>query len=406
MRTVFARIIIALAAMAMFTACADIEQTDIVTGASLRAVSVALGDAHSCAPLSDGLAECWGRNNIGQLGNTAPLQSLVPVEVAGLASVVEMTGGGAHTCARLSDGTLRCWGDNSSGQLGNASDSSSTAPVAPIGITSAVSVSAGGDHTCAVVAGGAVMCWGSNSSSQLGNGTTASSSTPVQVSSITNAASVSAGGNHTCAFLNDGTARCWGENAFGQLGNGAIINSGVPVAVQGLTGATQVSAGANHTCAVVSNGTIECWGDNTGGQLGVSWTLISLSPLVEITVSTVPVTAASSSITTATSVAAGGDYTCATVAEGRVRCWGENAFGQLGNGSTIGFDPPGIGASSTSTIVPVSASGVTNATSVDAGLFHSCARISDSSVKCWVENSYGQLGDGSGIDSLTPVSVE
>lgn len=370
------------------------------------ASSAASGDLHACALQTDGTIRCWGDNSSGQLGDDTTATRLAPVTVAGINSAVEVSAGGAHTCALLSDGTVRCWGLNSSGQLGDATTSSAAAPVAVSGIANAAAISAGSSHTCALLGSGAVLCWGRNRSGQLGDGTTSDSSSPVQVSGISTAASITAGGSHTCARLVDGTVRCWGSSSFDQLGNTGISTgqrSATPVEVTNLSSVASLEAGTNHTCATLASGEARCWGDNSRGQLGAAWTLISVFPVVAFTTSRVPV--AVTNVTSATSITAGGSHSCALLSDNTLRCWGENESGQLGNGSFVGLTPPGPGTAGTATVVPVSPLGLSAVTGVSAGLFHTCARLSGGVVSCWGANTSGQLGDSTGLSSAIPVNV-
>ena len=372
----------------------------------LLASSVSAGDTHTCA-VSNSAVKCWGLNSSGQLGDDTATNSLSPVLVSGITDAAEVSAGGRHTCARLSDSTVWCWGNNTDGQLGDNTTAGSRVPVQVQGITTAAGISAGGNHTCSVLANGTVWCWGNNLNGQLGNGTNNDSSIPVQVSGITGASAVAAGGIHTCALLTDGTVRCWGSNVLEQLGNSLLLpgsRSNVPVTATTVSSAVEISAGANHNCvSVTSPGTrVRCWGNNFSGQLGSAWTVIF--PVVETTSNT-PLTV--NGITTPTSsVAAGLDHSCAALSnDGTLRCWGENGNGQLGNFTTFSFVPPGAGASSSSTVIPVTVSGINSATRVTAGLFHSCALLASSRVMCWGLNSFGQLGDGSSVSSFTPVLV-
>ncbi len=145
--------------------------------------------------------------------------------------------------------------------------------------------------------------------------------------------------------------------------------------------ASKVAAGNSHSCAALSDGTVKCWGNNFYGQLGNGTT----------TNSSVPVSV--SGITNATVVAADNNHSCAALSDGTVKCWGKNYYGGLGNGTT------------TNSSVPVSVSGITTATAVSAGSGHSCALLSDGMVKCWGYNAYGELGDGTTTSSNVPVSV-
>jgi alpha-tubulin suppressor-like RCC1 family protein len=157
--------------------------------------------------------------------------------------------------------------------------------------------------------------------------------TPVAVSSLTGATAVSAGGDSACALLPGGTVQCWGGNAYGALGNGAAGDySATPVPVSGLSGAAAISVGSSSACAVLSGGTVECWGSNAVGELGDGTTIDSATPVVV------------SGLMNASSVSVGGSpangqySACAVISDGSVRCWGNTTFGALGNGTAIGPD--------------------------------------------------------------------
>lgn len=367
-------------------------------GTELRASFPSAGGFHTCAVSGDS-AVCWGENSDGQLGNGGRLDAPFAVRVQDIAGPAEVSSGGTHSCALLTDGTVRCWGRNAFGQLGTASGASSTAPVAVSGLTGAVSISAGNSHTCAVLSGGSVVCWGNNAFGQLGDGSFAHSASPVTVSGLAGATAVSAGGTHTCALVSGGEARCWRSSIRDQLGNAGIptgSGSRSPVEVTGLSGAVSLSAGENHTCVLLDSGAVRCWGDNSSGQLGSFWAAPNLPT------SSTPL---SPGVSDAVSIAAGLSHSCAALSDKRVVCWGENAEGQLGNGSFAGFVPPGPSAPPTTTISPVQAAGLATAVSVTAGLFHSCAGLEDGRVACWGRNTSGQLGDGTGLSSPVPVSV-
>jgi alpha-tubulin suppressor-like RCC1 family protein len=193
---------------------------------------------------------------------------------------------------------------------------------------------------------------------------------------------LSLGDAHSCARRADGTVACWGKNLNGQLGNGTMSHiETAPVAVVGLSDAVELSAAQIHTCARRARGTVVCWGDNQYGQLGNGTT----------TPSTVPVNV--SGITDAVELVSGAFHFCARTSVGKVLCWGRNDFGQLGNGTEIEAHVP--------TAVP----GLT-AVALGAGDFHSCAVLADGSVECWGQNSNGQLGDTSLAQQDAPVAVK
>ncbi len=344
------------------------------------------GGAHTCAALANGSLRCWGENHWGQLGNNTggpTSQSTTPIVVWGISAVTTIVTGGAHTCAAIG-GLVHCWGYNGSGQLGDGSFFSNDilVPVQVVDITNAVALGAGESHNCAVLATGAMRCWGSGDNGQLGDGSSTTSASPLAVSGITTAIGVSGGSNHTCAVLSAGGVRCWGLNGFGQLGNGTNDNAVTPVTVSGIATATAIATGSNHSCARLSNGTVRCWGSNFVGALGNGTFNDSNTP---VTVS---------GITTATGVGASGDTSCAVLSGGGVRCWGDNSSGQLGNGTTGG-----------NSNVPVAVSNITTAVAVTAGGLHGCARLSDGRLRCWGGNGDGQLGNGGTSGSNVPVDV-
>ena len=304
--------------------------------------------------------------------------------------LLQITSGASHSCAILDDGSVSCWGDNSNGQLGDESRTPSLEPEKasmPLG-RKAVGVSAGSYHTCSVLDDGSVRCWGSNEFGQLGDGTEIERTSPVVVDlgQGISALGISSGESHTCAVLSDQSVKCWGQNSNGQLGDGTTEDRSSPVlADMGGEDALLVSAGSYHTCAIMSDRTVMCWGDNWNGQLG-DGTNSDRSTPVEISIP---------SNSSAVSLDAGSMHTCLGVNDGSMFCWGYNAYGQLGNG--------GNGNSNSPVMVPLSANQLLS--SVQVGLFHSCALFDSGEVACWGDNSNGQLGDGSQIGRTIPTIV-
>jgi len=335
-------------------------------------------------------------------------ESTPSIEVSATPSraiAVALAAGENHTCALIASGIVKCWGANYAGQLGSgppsAPSSATSQPVQVSGITTAIGIAAGRYHTCANLSDGQVSCWGENKLGQLGNGGIVASSAPIPVSNILkNGMAVYAGKDHACAQLMDATLSCWGSNKEGQLGSGGLATSPLPVQVSGVKRNILFSAGYTHSCADSQSSDlvdrkIKCWGKNESGQLGNN-TLTDTTGGADTAVKNFQTQVPGVVTDNAIALATGFKHSCAIVEDGSVNCWGSSEFGQLGN-SVIG-----AGLKSN---VPVLTSGITNAIAISAGESHTCAVLSDNSVQCWGANHAGQLGTGTLLDSPTPVTV-
>lgn len=368
------------------------------------AVAIAAGAGHTCAIQRDGSVSCWGANEYGQLGNGTSLSYAVPVKAEGIIDAIAITAGGQHTCALHGDGSVSCWGNNEYGQLGNSINgvelTSSYVPAKVVNINDAIAVSAGGNHTCAVHQDNTVSCWGYEGGGQLGDIATrltegVSWAEPQKLRVVSDAIEIAAGGldesiyesNYTCALHLDGTISCWGGNEEGQLGHdNSYRTSAIPVSVEGIGDATAIAAGFSHSCAVHDDGSISCWGDNGYGQLGNGTVFSSALP--------VPVQGITDAIAVATS--SGWDYvhSCALHQNGAVSCWGGNEEGQLGNGAKE------------QSSVPVQVKGITDAVAIAIDWHHSCVVHQNGSISCWGDNEEGQLGNGTETGWSVPAQVE
>lgn len=320
-----------------------VNTAGVLAGKSLTTIST--GAAHACALADDGKPYCWGFNIYGQLGNGTTTLSTVPVAVdtSGVLAgkkITDISAGGYHTCV-LADGALYCWGFNATGQLGNGTTTNSPVPVAVnmAGVLAGKTITriaAGYSFTCVRDSDGKAYCWGANGIGQLGNNTTTNSSVPTAVNTagVLNGKSLSvlsSGEGHACG-LDSGAAYCWGYNVAGQLGNNTTTTSLVPTAVNTATvlsgrRLTDIGAGSAHTCALDDAGLSFCWGLNNVGQLGNNTT----------TNSSVAVPVLTSGVLNGkklVQMAVGSNHTCAVASTGKVYCWGFNAAGQLGNGTT------------------------------------------------------------------------
>lgn len=356
-----------------------------VPGLESGAVALAGGRFHVCAVMSDGTAKCWGDNIKGQIGDGTTTDKYSPVTVSSLTGAKSITAGNTHTCALLSDGNVRCWGAQDYGILGNGQTTiaSVTTPASPVqGLADAVSISAGDFHSCALTKQGGVKCWGSGLSGRLGNGLTSPSSSAVDViDSTSGSVAVMSGRDHSCTLTAESTLKCWGLSSFSRMGPNG---DGQNIAVDLTSPATPLSValGDKTTCAI-SGGAAFCWGDNYYGQVGDGSTVDRFSPT--------PVSGLSSQVT---SIAIGSGHACA-VQNGAAKCWGANAFGQLGDGTQDGSLTP-MNVNFLGSYTPIT---------VAVGTGHSCAILNDGTARCWGRGYLGQLGNGDAENSPYPVQV-
>ena len=351
----------------------------------MLAVAVATGLIHSCALTSSGSVKCWGDNYRGQLGEGTSGDvrgRATPGEVLGLGGgVASIASGQRHTCALMTGGTIRCWGANRYGELGDGTTVQRTTPVNVAGLAGAVRAIAAAWHTCAITTAGEVECWGLNDFGQLGDGTTTDRSTPAAVSGLRSGVKAIAAGNaHTCALTDAGAVECWGDNEYGQLGDGTTATRHLPVTVSGLAGgALAVAVGSEHSCALMRSGGVKCWGLNAGGQLGDGTRVNRRRPVAVVGLRYGVIAIAADR----GRGVIGEGHTCALTHAGAVKCWGENADGQLGDRSTR------------ERTRPVNVSGLSGGViAIDAGGRHTCAVTRTGGVKCWGYDAYGQIGDG------------
>ena len=316
-------------------------------GAGKTAVAIAASYAHSCAVLADGSAKCWGQGSSGQLGYGDTARRTAPpatgIDLGGGQRARTIATGFFHSCAILESGGMKCWGLNSTGQLGYGDYKNRSAPPATLidlGVgRQAKAISLGGYHTCALLDDDSVKCWGSNVNGELGLGDTSSRSKPEALSLALGGGvrTLSSGGYHTCAVLADAQAKCWGRNKNGQLGYGDTIARLLPetVGIDLGSGAKvrDIAAGYAHTCAILQDNSAQCWGSNSDGQLGYG-DLIDRSAAPQQSV-------LFGQNRTVKSIAAGRFHNCAVLDDDTLKCWGSNAYGQLGSGKFVdGSTPP------------------------------------------------------------------
>ena len=299
----------------------------------------------------------------------------VPAAASAAPVASTISAGFGHTCVVTAGGAAACWGRNTYGQIGDDSTVEALGPSDVSGLSSGESaIAAGSTHSCALSQGGAVACWGRNGFGELGDGTNTERHTPVGVTGLASGvAAVSVAFQQSCALTTAGRVMCW-----------PYERSKIPVVVRGLAhGIAAVAVGDFHSCVVTTHGGAKCWGQNTDGELGDGQTGGGFPP--------VKVAGLGHGVA---AIAAGAHHTCALTTAGAVTCWGRNADGQLGNGTTTDSD------------VPVEVTGLSSGVvAIAAGGSHTCALTSAGGLECWGYNGYGQLGDGTTYYRTTPFDV-
>ena len=317
-----------------------------------KIIQVSLGGSHSSALTASGRLFTWGNNSLGQLGDGTNNNSLTPIEITNrfiLAEgdkIIQVSLGYSHSAALTASGRLFTWGYNSYYQLGNGSFNDRTLPTEitnRFSLTEGdkiIQVSLGYSHSAALTASGRLFTWGYNFVGELGNGTTTYKSTPTEITGQFNLSEedkiiqVSLGGSHSSALTASGRIFTWGEGDYGRLGNGASTDKYTPTEITNRFSLTegdkiiQVSLGGSHSSALTASGRLFTWGNNSLGQLGVGTTTNSFTP-TEIT-NRFSLTEGDKII----QVSLGWEHSLAITSDGRFYTWGDNVFGQLGDGTT------------------------------------------------------------------------
>lgn len=409
--------------------------------ADINATRTVSGTNRTCAILSNNVW-CWGKNNMGQLGDGTTSNSNIPVKVRSVGDmrngeIIDIFTAQHHSCVLTKSSTGRriyCWGDNRSGQLGN-SDFGGSYSAVPIEIKvvspAAISDFSGdkisaiggtGDTSCAI-ASGKVYCWGGNDRGQLGYGSPGSpgySAVPAMINSgglnrIPNnysATKLSTGGSRSrtmCVITTEKRAYCWGQAKFGQLGVGPITGDNYSRAtrVRGLEDVTDISQDGywwekdpdyvTHTCAIANAGRVYCWGGAGRGQAG---SLGSGTPKKHIEPELVHVLPG-----VALQVEVGISHSCALMnngGENEVYCWGNNEMGQLGANMEYKNPPDGIIWTYKPSQVKDGLPAGERIVSLSAGANRGCVIMTNKRSYCWGLNNEGQIGDGTNVDRISP----
>lgn len=348
-------------------------------------------DIHACGVRADKSVWCWGSSTRGQVGNNSAEESdfePTPVSLTGggtwkmVATSISHSSYG-NSCGIKTDDTIWCWGEGGYGQNGNgAANFVDGTPVALSGGQTWKTVSLGTRYGCAIRSDDTLWCWGNNTTGQIGNGGTGQQNTPVQVSGGGTWKAVSTGEGTACGIKSDDTAWCWGRRDYGAIGDGGATsgNQTTPAAVSGGFTWKSVSVGLGTACAIRSNDTAYCWGYGGEGQRGDgSYTNSRTTPAI--------VTGGF----TWKSVDVGLYTTCGVRTTGAGYCWGDNAFGTHGNGTTTG------------TNAPAAVSGGFSWQYIKPGRDSTCGLKTDGAVMCWGNNLAGVLGSSKSDVQFAPI---
>jgi len=424
-------------------------------------VDFGAGGNHACALRANGEVVCWGEGAVGRLGNDSTADQHLPVTVWGITTAIQVSTGSDFSCALLESGEVRCWGEGAAGRLGYDSVTDSHTPVAVHAgetgggnLSGVMHIASGEQHTCAVLESGHAVCWGEGASGRLGDSGTGNDDTPVYVHSVEDAGTCDAGDQSGC--LVDVTLLAAGENVTLAIHGGGLVSSwgadtanesgyegaghDFPRRVNGLDNvgtlddAIWVGMGLNHGCAVRQGGQAVCWGEDDHGRLGDD-NLGGANPDHPVNVV---------GATDYAQISPGDLFTCAHAEGGHVRCFGDNAQGNLADGTSTDRDVPtemagtqdpfvqadvlanGCGVTSTGEVycwgrqdagvlgnpdhpattdvwAAIKVDQIDNAVDVTVGEHHACALLDNGKVRCWGDNSYYNLGIGPvTTDQYTP----
>ena len=315
--------------------------TAIILPGKARQVAVGLFAAY--ALLEDGTVVAWGDNHEGQLGNAAtgativpgiyPKSSVTPVRVTGLTDIIQIEAGERYALALRQDGTVWAWGVRDDGAIGDGEPTtlrplSAIGPVQVPGLEGITRIAAGRTHNLALRRDGHVMSWGSNSEGELGIGTRLTGWTPAEVTGLDRVVAIDAGGaarGSSGVIRDDGTVWLWGSNVETMMGNGEGPLSPddpgartlVPVPLKGIAGAKSLSLGGGHAAVLLGDGSLRMWGHDGWGQIGVGTSGGYQKRPIKLT-----------GIANVTAVYLGGAHSFAVRADGTLWIWGFRYRGQ------------------------------------------------------------------------------
>ncbi|MFV2085503.1 RCC1 domain-containing protein [Micromonospora sp. LOL_021] len=389
------------------------------------AMALVIGDASAGYANSGQVESAIAAVSAGDAGNRQ-----VSAE---LGSVTAVAAGTMHSIALRSDGTVVAWGArNDWGQLGigTTRGSLTPTPVCAVGqrapctefLTGVIAIAAGAFHSLALLRDRTVVGWGYNRYGQVGNRSNVDEYSPRRVCAVESinfpcfellrgVRTLTAGGLHSLAQLTDGTVVSWGSNSYGQLGDGTTVDRVIPVRVcavgevapcaRFLTGVRALDAGDYHTLAAVDSAQAIAWGNNFYGQLGDGTTVSRVIPVRVCAIG--EVAPCSRFLNAVKELGAGGRNSMALLGNGSPVAWGYNEYGQLGDGTRTNRLTP-VRVCAVGEVAPC-ARFLYGIRHIASGEFYSIAQLSSGGVVAWGYNEVGQLGDGTRTTRLTPARV-
>jgi alpha-tubulin suppressor-like RCC1 family protein len=355
--------------------------------------SVSTAATHTCAISATSAVYCWGLNKAAELGFGWHLPTVHPARVVWDQTATQVVAAGSNTwysgtsyyseaprsCALRDDGAVYCWGDASVVDFDTTiSRQDARFPHRVQNVPAFTRIVGGGKRPCGITVSEELYCWNPGSSfGDVGPGRV----------DLVGVVDVASSNEHRCALKRDGKWRCWGDREWGEFGDTTTAHT-----------FKRIAAGEDFTCALDHDGFAYCWGRNNLGQLGRGATtaeclssggVISMCPGTDISPQRV------ATDVRFTQIDAGADYVCALAVNGVLYCWGEGAYGQLGNGTFTHRTTP----------VFVALNDPLRFTQFSVGEHHACGVATDGKLYCWGQGGYGQLGDGDKNDRSRPTAV-
>jgi alpha-tubulin suppressor-like RCC1 family protein len=363
-----------------------------------RWASVEVGEESTCALTTDMRAYCWGSDYFGAIGDGVRRQwtlTYAPVKVSGGHTFAEVDVGRDFACGRTAAGDAFCWGDAMIVGTRRGQEEHVLSPAHVRFSQPFTQLRTGDGHICGLVENGRAYCWGINAHGEIGDGTVGIDNhryVPTPVQTDLRFEEIVPGHYKTCALAQSGAAYCWGMSEDGRLGTGRIEGDRpLPTPVARGHEVFQSLTGQSHTCGTTREGTVHCWGPNRWLQLGYAPPDDALAPVLL------------DEPFGFERVFAGTVTTCGVSSVGRAYCWGWNQDGNLGTEVPVTEVCGGVDQVPCSKD-PLPVSGNFHFVQISASMTATCGITVDGALYCWGSNEFGQLGNGSLVES-SPIPV-